>query len=219
MRSYLNTPPRSTLDDLARHATSTGALQNGTDIHAKKNSNYCWNTKHRRDRQWDSPHKINALKKGGWRPKSTAAPTDYVSAVMQFECNLQSICTRATPGTNGISTTYVISALFCTMCREKSHRQAQCLFIPNHLRQRFAGQSENILKNLSPRWQKKLGYQPASALSRKTATNARTTSIRADHATSIYPIGELTLGNVGAEDFRTLISPINSRPYGNSFSF
>lgn len=95
-----------------------------------------------------SPSTINVIKTRGSNSKTTATPTTNASAVKQIVSNPASIFVLALASTNWSSATYVNCALFRRVRLEKEHRQAQCPLIPNHLRQQFAVQRKNRLKNL-----------------------------------------------------------------------
>lgn len=102
----------------------------------------------------------------GSTPKIMEAYTTNALAVKKICFNPPSIPTRATVSTIGRSATYVDSALFKGVCLEKSHRLAQCPFIPNLLRKRFAMQRKKNLTNRRSRPQKKFGYQAATSPNR-----------------------------------------------------
>lgn len=166
-RSYWSTHPKSTLYHLARHATSLQALQKGTEVHSEKEGDHRRSTTNRRGRRGNSLSAVVVIRTGGSTLTTSATQTTNASAVVQKESNPQLIPMKATSFTSGYSTTYVDSDFFCRERLEKSHRQAERPFVSNHLRKRFPAQCENNLNDLLPEAQKRFGYQPASASSRR----------------------------------------------------
>lgn len=85
----------------------------------------------------------------------------------QIESSPRSAPTPDKPSTNGSRATCVFSTPFCRFCFEKSHRQAQCSFIPYHLMQSRGVKRKNVLKSHFPRPQGRLQYQMESASNRE----------------------------------------------------
>lgn len=132
-QSYWNVHPGSSLDDLARHATSVGVLQEGKDFTSEEGSSHLQNTWHCRGR-WNSPDKNNVIESRGSTQTYTATLMNNVSAAMQIGSSPQLISPPATPNPNRSRATYVSSASLCQACLKKSHLQPQRQIIPNNKR-------------------------------------------------------------------------------------
>lgn len=120
---------------------------------SRKGPTHCRNMRNRRGRRGNSLSTINVVMTRVSTPTTAETPTTNASAMMQIGSNSPSIPMTATLSMNGFRAIYDESAPFCRVCLEKSHCQAECPSIPNHLRQRFAAQRENNLNNLPPKSQ------------------------------------------------------------------
>lgn len=127
---------------------------------------------------------------------------------MRVGYNPQSMLTSATLCSNKTSAAYVNSALFCRLCLQKSHPQAQCPFIPIYRRQSFAAEQKNLDEAAIPTAEMVCNLANKRAGPR-TLENAHATSARAKLAKLAYAIGERTVEKLEVENVQTVSSATN----------
>lgn len=156
MRSYWNTYTEWTVYHLDRHTTSLQTLWKKTDVHLEKDCKHHRNLKYIHCKKRNSVDKTNVFKTECSASTCMATPTTDASGLMQVESNLQSMSTRATRSTKRCTATFVSSEIFCDLCLEKPHNQIQSPFMSNHLRQRYAAESNNNLSSFPLRQQERV---------------------------------------------------------------